>query len=469
MTELPQVTLICVDCYHYGDAVSAIQKSLKQIKPAAAKFLTDIDIELDGIEVVKIPRINSKEEYSRFIVKKLYNYFITTHVLVIQHDGYVLNGDIWDNSFRNYDYIGAPWLESDGYNVGNGGFSLRSWELQEVLAHDESISATHPEDAAICRTYRNYLETKYDITFAPAELADKFSFELRQPNQPTFGFHGRFHQPYRPTVIVKRDAALGDCIIMEPLLRYYAIKGYNVVVDIPIGYYALYKDHYFPVQHISQFDRGRIKEEKFINLNSAYEVKPRQNYLKSYFQFAGITDYTLTRPQLYPIVNNVTKLFKAYAVIHIDDRDTPHRNTYGVNWTAVRKHLEFIGLTVIQIGANDSQDAGTRINTPDLGLLKFVIAGCDIFIGVDSGPAGMAVAFNKPCVLLFGSVNPEYIHPDLKDVEIVQGGCDKAYCWHIEGGVAGQPCAYLGTNKEHQCCHHETADVIDAINKLNYK
>lgn len=255
---------------------------------------------------------------------------------------------------------------------------------------------------------------------------------------------------------------MGDCIIMEPVMRYYAVQGWNVVVDIPKEYFALYESHYFPVTHISNFDRGRIKEEKYINLDMAYEVKPRQNYLKSYFQFAGISDYKLSRPQLWPYVNENTKLFKKYAIIHIDKRETAHRNTIGVDWRVVRKNLEAIGYVVIQIGNGEHDVAGIEINTMSIGFMKFLISGCDLYIGVDSGPAQIAVAYNKPCVLLFGSVNPEYVHADLTNIEIVQGACEKAFCWHIEGGVSGKRCEFIGSTKEHQCCIHETADVLSA-------
>lgn len=466
MKELNNVTIICADCYNYGKAVSALQKCNEQVKAARIVLLTDIALDILGIEIIQIPKISSKEEYSRFIIKELYKYFDTDYCLVVQQDGYILNGDCWMDEFYNYDYIGAAWLYIDGKNVGNGGFSLRSKKLQTILGTDDFIEATDPEDQTICRLYRDYLIQKHDIKFPADELADRFSFELREPVCKTFGFHGCFHSPYIPTIILKRSAALGDCLILEPVMRYYAMKGYNIVLDIPQPFFELYTQHYFPVKHISQFDTGRIKAEKEINLDLAYEVKPKQNYQKSYFEFCGIKDYKLSRPQLYPLVDGNTKLFKKYAVIHIDNRETKHRNTYGVNWKAIQRYLSANGYTVIQIGRNEHELCGIEINTPSIGFMKFVIAGCDIFIGVDSAPAGIAVAYNKPCVILFGSVNPNYIHPDLKNVEIVQGTCDNSFCWHKIGGTAGVECKYIDTEKYLQCCKSDSDTVIDAIEKL---
>ena len=102
-------------------------------------------------------------------------------ILIIQHDGYVLEGSRWSDDWLRYDYIGAPWLERDGMNVGNGGFSLRTTRLHYLLAADKTILALHPEDSAICRIYRDYLEKTYSIRFAPDLEAEKFAYELREP------------------------------------------------------------------------------------------------------------------------------------------------------------------------------------------------------------------------------------------------------------------------------------------------
>lgn len=465
MIELPQITIICIDCFNYGKAVLALQKCNQQVKAARTVLLTDIPLEVKDIEVVQIPSIKSKEDYSRFIVKELYKYFDTEYVLIVQHDGYIIDATAWEDEFLNYDYIGSPWLYVDGRNVGNGGFSLRSKDLQVILGTDEKIEICTPEDEIIGRLYRDYLIDNHGIKFPTEKLADRFSFELREPANKTFGFHGYFHQPYCPTVILKRTAALGDILIMEPVMRYYAIKGYNVVLDIPLSMFDLFPNHYFPIKHISQFDKGRIKPEKEINLDMAYEVKPRQNYLKSYFEFCGIKDYTLTRPQLFPLVDYRTKLFKKYAVIHIDVRETTHRNVFGVNWKSVKKHLEAYGYEVVQIGQGEHEPIGLEINTASIAFLKFVIAGCDLFLGIDSAPLGIAMAYNKPCVGFFGSVNPEYIHPDMNGLEVIQQPCVNQHCWHIEGGTSGVPCVF--DTVKPPCCIAETEQVTDAINRLH--
>jgi len=248
MIELPQVTVIIVDTKNYAGAIHAIKKTLEQIKPAETIWFTDrYDFDLPGVTISPIAPIKSKADYSRFIIKGLWQSFKTSHCLVIQHDGYVINGSAWSDEFLKYDYIGAPWLYPDqDRNVGNGGFSLRSKELQIILTH-EDVEIIEPEDEIIGRLYRRWLEERWSVKFAPEELAHKFSYELHEPYGPTFGFHGGFHPPFKPIVVVNRTGAMGDVIQVEPVLHAFHKQGYRVVLKTMPQFYSLFANHYFPV------------------------------------------------------------------------------------------------------------------------------------------------------------------------------------------------------------------------------
>lgn len=470
--KLPNVTVVCVDCHYYGEAISAIRKSLVQIEPAKALFMSDIRAHNPNFpfEIVKIKKISSKREYSQFIIKELGLYINTDFVLVIQHDGYVLDATAWDDRYLEYDYIGAPWLENDGYNVGNGGFSLRSKKLQQILATDDFIQSNHSaEDVTICRLYRPYLEEKYGIKFAPEELADKFSYELREPAQSTFGFHSNFHTPFKETVVVKRSGALGDIIAAEPLLEYYHNKGYNVAIDMPVHLCMFYGTHFFPIKHICQLDGRVLENAKKVDLDGAYEKQPKKLHLQSYYDAAGITDGEIKNPKLKFPISESNKLFKKYFVLHIDKRDQPYRNIYGVNWGEVVTHLKSNGYEVFQIGQTEHEEVAGAIQmtTQTTHFMLWVIAGADGFIGIDSGPAAMAVASGVKSAIFFGSVDPKVIHPDLSNVQVIEYEkvCDTPKCWQdIVGGVTGKECV---VNKNMPpCTQYTTQMVIDALNKM---
>jgi hypothetical protein len=113
---------------------------------------------------------------------------------VIQWDGHVLNASQWHPDFLAYDYIGASWPQfDDGHDVGNGGFSLRSRRLMQ-LCRAPTFEPSHPEDVAIARVNREFLESQ-GMRFAPRELADRFAAERAGDIATSFGYHGAWLMP----------------------------------------------------------------------------------------------------------------------------------------------------------------------------------------------------------------------------------------------------------------------------------
>lgn len=247
--DLPNVTLLGVDCN---------KERLDKAKNKCTKWIRF------GRIVTINPPLTSKEEYSTFMIKEAYKYIETSHVLIFQHDGFVHNWKVWDNAWLEYDYIGAPWWYTDGMSVGNGGFSLRSKRLMEIIAIDTGIISHHPEDHVICRVYRKYLENKYGIKFAPLEVAEKFAFEgYRQPTKvldQQFGVHGP--NPRTVTQAIKSDRlvfnqflSLGDILFMIPMYRALVDEGNSVLWPIDPMYLSIAK-HFPDIQFVdkTQFD-----------------------------------------------------------------------------------------------------------------------------------------------------------------------------------------------------------------------
>lgn len=183
--HLPEVTLVGVDCLDAERLAFAAAVCQHQLVFAEVKLLSSLDH--PGENFIRIPPIDSRDKYSYFVMKELYRYIETPFALVIQWDGFVLNPQAWTPGFLEYDYIGAKWNMNDAYNVGNGGFSLRSRKLMEAVALDDRLSRYHPEDYMICRTYGAYLRSK-GFRFAPAAVANQFSVE-GAPWDRQFGFH----------------------------------------------------------------------------------------------------------------------------------------------------------------------------------------------------------------------------------------------------------------------------------------
>lgn len=476
---LADVTLICIDCHNYGEAISAIRNSMEQCDFATVKLLTDIQINLPGIEVVQVQKIKSKVEYSGFLMKELYRHFDTSHVLIIQHDGYVLNGGCWQEEYLDYDYIGAPWLYPDNRNVGNGGFSLRSKKLQTAISTDDFIEMSDPEDEAIGRLYREYLEKKYDIKYAPVSLADNFSFELRTPICPTFGFHGRFHKPFEKIVRIKRTAAMGDVIMVEPVLEHFHKKGYKVVLDTLNQFHLLFIHHHYKIYRPQEIDKRVWEDAEYesYNLDMSYESKPDVLRLKTYYEFCGVHDGELKNPKLSLsfALDQKTKLFPKYCIIHLENKEQKARNVRGVDWNWVVAELKMKGYFVVQVGMDESVtiNGATKIKTLSENFLCYVIGGADLFIGIDSGPAHIASGFDVPSIIFFGNVNPKIAYPDLSNKYVITNHekespvCDKPYCWHsIVNGTTGAKC-YID-NDNPPCATYKTEELVKAITNMSW-
>ena len=198
--DLPQVTLCCIDSTpRLPWSLRALQRCVDQICFGDAVLCAD-RASLggralpEGVRWVEIEPLRSIEAYSHFMLKSLAPIVRTSHVLIVQWDGYVLQAKAWDDEFLSCDYVGAPWHHvPEPHTVGNGGFSLRSRRLLLAL-EDPVIVPSHPEDICICRTYRARLEAQ-SLRFAPRTLAGRFAVEDEPLRDDVFGFHGPYHMP----------------------------------------------------------------------------------------------------------------------------------------------------------------------------------------------------------------------------------------------------------------------------------
>jgi len=192
---LPQVTVCAVTSVNVHATVKALQHCLDRVIFAECLLFTDsASHESDErIRTIPIARISSSHAYSDFILTRLADFVASSHILIVQWDGFVLDPTQWDEVFLGFDYVGAPWPQfHDGHDVGNGGFSLRTRRLMDAC-RDPNFRSGHPEDLAICRVNRRMLEKDHGIRFADRATAERFSFEREAPAAPTFGFHGIFN------------------------------------------------------------------------------------------------------------------------------------------------------------------------------------------------------------------------------------------------------------------------------------
>lgn len=184
MLDLSNVTLFSLS---WGNKIESTTKAIIH----CAKLCKFYDIVFLTPPSVSENPIENEIRYNQFMISHLYKKIESDFCLVIQWDGFVINPEMWNDDFMNYDYIGAPWnFKGSRNNVGNGGFSLRSKKFLEASSRisyhptkcdwfdkqqavDRPIS---PEDWFLC--YHSYDEMlNNDIKFAPVNLASEFSVE----------------------------------------------------------------------------------------------------------------------------------------------------------------------------------------------------------------------------------------------------------------------------------------------------
>lgn len=192
MISLNNVTLICLTGRDFGNHKRALDFSCKGIKWGGVKLIWD-------------QKIKSIDDWNYKVIYDLWNYVDTDYAMLIHHDGYVINPDLWDDNWLNYDFIGAPWpLPTDNYSyktpkgelvrVGNS-VSLRSKKLMALpsklgLEWRQYYGNTN-EDGFLCVHHKDLLE-EYGCKFAPLDVAKYFSREHDIPENEgldTFAFH----------------------------------------------------------------------------------------------------------------------------------------------------------------------------------------------------------------------------------------------------------------------------------------
>ena len=206
-------------------------------------------------------------EYSIFMMYCLHTYINTDFALIVQDDGWALNGNNWRDEWYSYDYIGAPchaallpkeggtgeivlnyeWMPNpEALILQNGGFSLRSHRFLKAPSYHGIIYKLHNhplllnEDIQLNFLLRNQLE-QAGLRFAPTDSALFFSIEYMGIDThgeldltKVFGHHsqnrrlkGKKYIEYQTTQPEMRDI-YGEIEVVD-LLQHY---GYEVKFNV---------------------------------------------------------------------------------------------------------------------------------------------------------------------------------------------------------------------------------------------
>ena len=187
------VDLVTINCNMVEEGVKALEYSTKYIEFNNVFLLSDQTIS-GNFDLISIKKIRDVEDYNNEILN-LSKHIKSEYVLIIQHDGHVINHKKWDDLFLKFDYIGAPWPNSNKWNerwkyypkemeekilknlnlnrIGNGGFSLRSKKFLDYSRSYKEVDGA-PED--IFLNILNYDKAfEYGIKYPDVKTAISFS------------------------------------------------------------------------------------------------------------------------------------------------------------------------------------------------------------------------------------------------------------------------------------------------------
>lgn len=192
MVNLEKVTLIALTSVKLEQTVKALEYSCKGIKFGQVKLVSDIkpDNLPDYITHEFTNRMSNIDEWNYAAIYELGKHVDTEFAILIHDDGFIVNPELWQDDFLNYDYIGAPWpIPNDNFSFldingelircGNS-VSLRSKKLIDLPVKLDmewkSFHGYYNEDGFICVNNR-HIYKEHGMKFADIDVAKYFSHE----------------------------------------------------------------------------------------------------------------------------------------------------------------------------------------------------------------------------------------------------------------------------------------------------
>ena len=190
------VTLCCIGSEKYRD------QQQKMLDYCSSK------VELESVKNIIVPT-NSIDEWNRAVVFDLGDYIETDYALLVHPDGGIADPEMWDEKWKEYDFIGAPFplpIDSFSYRDINGvvqrvgnSVSLRSKKLMQlpkkIGMEWRDWYGYFNEDGYISVNMRHVFE-EHGCKYAPLSEAMKFGRETPLPEYTgkTFMYHKNFGQ-----------------------------------------------------------------------------------------------------------------------------------------------------------------------------------------------------------------------------------------------------------------------------------
>lgn len=270
------------------------------------------------------------------------------------------------------------------------------------------------------------------------------------------------------SVCIKRTGALGDVILLTPVIENLKKKYPKIKINIITNFVSVFLDNPF-VDNVYTDNVSNVIEASnyFYDLDLEYEKNPYMHPTDAYSQkILGCT--TTTRAKLYgtkknPFTRDIADSLGLDFINNVPDFVTinmsqswPARTLEIQKWENIITHILSKNLKVLALGTSKDIVPTSRegvyclYNKTSLHAVRFLIENSKLFIGMDSGLFHVAACTNVPVIGIFTCVNPKYReHPRDNTFFITPLRC--GFCLHGKN----PPVTFLKcSNKKNQneCC-----------------
>lgn len=234
-------------------------------------------------------------EYNLFMIYGLGQLIETDFCLIVQNDGWVMNGNNWRDEFFNYDYIGAPYPEF--MIIENDRYIGRQSDIHYWLQHADNPPTHHYEhqNGGFCLRSRRLLNAprEYGLTveLAPFDKFDTLPVAVKWTHQ----LHNIGHVEDVYFSAVKRPffERLGMKFAPRRLASYFSVDHLAVHLREQIPLTDVLGCHFSSFCTLNGIKHVRLNQNAFRNedelranpLMNALLVSGHQLHIPAEFQF----------------------------------------------------------------------------------------------------------------------------------------------------------------------------------------
>lgn len=383
---------------------------------------------------------------------------------------------------------------------------LRAWANGWRVFYEPSVQAIHAEGATRGRT--NEEKIRDHLVWFKKEMATWnlfFNCDMKKFNMPaleskvneanvqllglrkpdprggrmTFQSGAIRGNETEGTILVRRTGAMGDVLLATGVIRKLKNLHPNHKIIVSTVCTEIFKNN----PHVSQVVKAidGVKHDKFIDLDLAYENRPKIPIWEAYAQVAlnlGGSDYL---PELVSTAQDFQTLKAKLGSVNLEtDRIAVlHMGVSWVNrtwprhqWIEVARNLASAGYKVIVVGrgADFKADlyAGISNLVDHLSIFEIreLCMRAKVFVGVDSGILHIAQTTSVPIVGIFTVANPEYrIFPNRmgKTIAVFPKSLECKFCLHEKAPPVTFVECRLDEVKNQCLADITVSDVISAI------